>query len=112
GLARAIDLARRRRQTTLASFILVIAAVPMSVEGLTPATTLNRAESVTVSKIVHASAADVERAVFEPPRFERGRPRPLFLRLGLPTPATSRLERHGGAPRLVVQIRGGEMLLN
>jgi hypothetical protein len=114
-IASAMDAVRRRGDkatTTLASCIVVLVAGPMSLEGVAPSTTLNRAESVTEVRIVRASSSDVERALLEPPRFERGQPRPLFLRAGFPTPVASRIERATDRTRWVIEMRGGEMLLN
>jgi hypothetical protein len=113
-IAGLLEWARRRQDTaarTVYSCLIVLAAAPMSLEGVTDLTTIDRDESVVASKIVHASSADISRALFEPPRFERGRPRPLFLRAGFPTPTTSRVERIGDRTQWVVQLRGGEMLL-
>ena len=56
---------------TLFSCLILLALVPMSLEGVTPFTTLNREETVTESRIIHASPEAVERALFEAPRFER-----------------------------------------
>jgi hypothetical protein len=113
-IAGGMEMARRRRTgtPTVYSFLIVLAVVPTSLEGVTGFTTLNRVESVAASKIVHAAPSDIERAIFEAPRFERGRPRPLLLRAGFPTPAESRIERRAGTTRWVVRMRGGEMLLN
>jgi hypothetical protein len=103
---------KERRTRTLYSWLLIVAVAPMSLEGVTELTTVNRHESVTASKIVHASAAAISDALLAPPRFERGRPRPLFLRMGFPTPATSRIDRTPDRTRWVVEMRGGEMLLS
>lgn len=113
-VASSIDMARRRERATitLRSWLLVLVLVPMSLEGVAPFTTLNRDQTVVATKLVSVPVAAVQRALFEPPRFDRGRPRPLFLRLGFPTPTTSRIEREKDASRWVVQLRGGEMLLN
>jgi hypothetical protein len=113
-IATAVDALRRSgdRPTSIASCIVLLVAVPMSLEGVTPLTTLNRTDLVTESKVVRASSRDVERALFELPRFERGRPRPFFLRAGFPTPTTTRIERTDSGTRWIVTMRGGEMLLN
>jgi hypothetical protein len=96
--------------TTVYSCVVLLALLPMSLEGVTGLTTLNRGESVTVTKIVRGSAQSVERALFEPPRFERARP--LYLRAGFPSPVSSAIERVAGGTRWVIQVRGGEMRLN
>jgi hypothetical protein len=96
--------------TTLFSSALLLALVPMSLEGVTELTTLGRAESISATKIVAAVPADVERALFEPPRFDRGLP--PFLRAGFPSPLSTRIERRDGTARWVIELRGGEMRVN
>jgi hypothetical protein len=112
-IAASMDWAHRRREksaTTLVSCVMVLALVPMSLEGVTDFTTFDRDESVTESKIVRGSSWAVERALFEVPRFDRVRP--LYLRAGFPSPVSTRIERATGRTRWVVQLRGGEMRLN
>ena len=101
---------RERRAGTLHSSLLVLLVAPMSLEGVTDLTTVSRAEVVTRSQIVHASSADVERALFDPPRFDRVLPR--YLRSGFPRPIASRIERRDINPRWVITLRGGETFLN
>jgi hypothetical protein len=113
GIAAVMDAAHRRNEkpvTTLLSCFVLLAIVPMSLEGVTGYTTLNRDESVTVSRIVLGSPQAVERALFEPPRFNRLRP--LYLRAGFPSPVSTRIERSSGGARWVIQLRGGEMRLD
>ena len=110
-IASSIDLIHRRREkATLFSCLLVLALVPMSLEGVTDFTTFDREESVAASKIVHGSPQAVERALFEPPRFDRARP--LYLRAGFPSPVSTRIDRGLDPVRWVIQLRGGEMRLN
>jgi hypothetical protein len=94
---------------TLRVCLVLLVVAPMSLEGVTDFTTINRDESVTVVRTVAASADAVEQALFDAPRFDRVRPR--FLRSGFPTPTATRIERSGGT-RWVIEMRGGEMLLN
>ena len=91
----------------LFSCAFLLALVPMTLEGVTGLTTLSRDETVTASNIVYAPAADVERALFAAPRFHR--PRPRYLRAGLPSPLSMRIERRSGEELWIVQVRGGEM---
>jgi hypothetical protein len=95
---------------TLRSCVILLAIVPMSVEGVTEFTTVNREESVTASQIVAASADAVERALFEVPRFDRVRP--LYLSAGFPSPVATRIEHDSHGTLWVIQMRGGEMLLS
>jgi hypothetical protein len=92
----------------LRSFIIVLSIAPLSLEGVTSFTTLNREEAVTVSKIVRGSSRAVEQALFQPPRFDRLRP--LYLRAGFPSPISSRIA--ADRTRWVIEMRGGEMRLN
>jgi hypothetical protein len=107
GIGRYRENARAR---TLHSSLLVLLLAPMSLEGVTDLTTLSRAETVTRSRVVHASSAAVERALFEEPRFDRVLPR--YLRSGFPRPVASRIERRDATPRWVITLRGGETFLN
>jgi hypothetical protein len=95
---------------TTYSWLIVLAVAPMSLEGVTEFTTLNRAEVVTESRVVHAPAAAVERALFEMPRFDRALPR--YLRSGFPRPVASRIEHRDGGSRWMITLRGGETFLN
>lgn len=92
------------------SFVFVLAFVPMSLEGVTSLTTIDRGASITQSKIVRAEPDAIRRALFEPPRFERVLP--LYLRAGFPQAIGTRIERRPDATYWVVTIRGGEMRLN
>lgn len=96
--------------TTMYSVLIVLMMVPMSLEGVSPATTFNRDELVKETRIVRAPAEDVGRAIFEPPRFDR--PLPTYLRAGFPTAVASRIERGNGETRWVITLRGGELRLN
>jgi hypothetical protein len=112
-IATAMNRAHRwnvKSATTLFSCFIVLAIVPMSLEGVTGFTTRNRDESVAESKIVRGSFQAVGRALFEPPRFNRARP--LYLRAGFPSPVSTRIERGPGTTRWVIQLRGGEMRLD
>jgi hypothetical protein len=94
---------------TLRSCLVLLLMVPMSLEGVTEFTTVNRDESVTASQIVSATPDAVERALFEPPRFDRIRP--LYVRGGFPSPVATRVERSAGQTQWVIEMRGGELLL-
>lgn len=95
---------------TLRSCAILLALVPMSLEGVTKLTTINRDESVSATRIVDASADAVARAMLDPPRFDRARP--LLLRGGFPSPVATRVERTFGETRWIITMRGGEMLLS
>jgi hypothetical protein len=103
-------LGRNGKPETLLRCCILLVTVPMSLEGVTPITTLSRDESVTVTRIVHASTQDIERALFEAPRFDRVLP--LYLRAGFPRAVATRIDRGADGMRWVIQLRGGEMRLN
>lgn len=113
GIGSNLDRARRESGDsahTMFSFLAVLALIPMSLEGVTDATSLNRDESVTEARTVHASSEAVQRALFEPPRFDRALP--LYLRMGFPRPIATRIERGPTDTRWVIGFRGGEMRLD
>ena len=99
-----------RDTITLRSCAILLVLVPMSLEGVTDLTTLNRTESVSASRIVGASADAVARALLDAPRFDRARP--LLLRGGFPSPIAARIDRTSGKTRWIITMRGGEMLLS
>jgi hypothetical protein len=106
-----VDFARRRgaSQSTL-SCLVILVLVPMSLEGVTEKTSFTRDEWVIESRLVQAPAADVGRAIFSSPRFDR--PLPLYLRAGFPRATHARVEQSATGTRWIIGIRGGEMKLN
>jgi hypothetical protein len=110
-IASFVEWARDRRSSahTTYSFLAVLAFVPMSLEGVTEWTSLNRDECVSDTRVVHAPATEVEEALFRAPRFDRVMP--PFLRIGFPWPTATRIE--GESSQLwVIRIRGGEMRID
>ena len=102
--------ARRRQPPMLCTCALLLAILPMSMEGVTDVATFSREESIVVTKIVQSPAQDVERALIATPRFERARP--LYLRAGFPNPISTVTEKTSGNDRWVIRFRGGETRLN
>jgi hypothetical protein len=100
-----IDSARRARKLTMSCMVL-LGLLPMSFEGTHPKLSLAREESVTVERVINASAAEVEQALARSP--ELGAPLPLYLRMGFPRP----LEAHGGGlqpgSQRVIHFSGSE----
>jgi hypothetical protein len=101
----------QRRASTAAShktfsFLALLAFAPMSLEGVTSLTTINRDEFVSETRIVQASADAVAAAILEQPRFDRALP--TYLAMGFPRPTSARV----GDGRWVIRMRGGEMRLN
>jgi len=109
-IATSVEFVRRRNQSTTMSLIVILAVTPFSLEGVTGVTTVSRTETVTAAKTVPASALQVERALFQPPRFDRRLP--WYLRAGFPRPVSTRIERGADGRQWVIQFRGGEMYLN
>jgi len=90
--------------------LALLVLVPMSLEGVTDATTFRRDETVTVSRIVAASPDAIGCALSAAPRFDRALP--FYLRAGFPRATAVRIDRTGAAPRWTISMRGGEMRLN
>jgi len=108
-----VDRTRRgSRQDPYSTFscLALVALIPMSLEGVTGVTSLNRDEAVATTRIVYASPEAVERALFASPRFDRALP--LYLRAGFPRPISTRIEQSATGTRWVIRLRGGEMRLN
>jgi len=76
---------RRRNSTRCAAAVLLI---PMCLEGVFPATTIPRGQTVKVTRVVAAPAQAVERALASSPSI--GEPLPRFLRIGFPRPLAVR----------------------
>jgi hypothetical protein len=108
-----VSKARRTsgKPTDTAFFCLaLLALIPMSLEGVTAATSFDRNESVEETRIVHASPDAVQRALFQPPRFHRALP--LYLRAGFPVPISARIEGNSVGAQWVIRFLGGEMRLD
>jgi hypothetical protein len=109
-IGRSVDELRRRDRSTTLSVIVLLAFVPMSLEGVTALTSLDRDETIVETRVIEASPDAVARAITAPPRFERALP--PYLRVGFPRPTDVRIERHGENLRWVIRMRGGEMRLD
>ncbi|AEU38728.1 SRPBCC family protein [Granulicella mallensis] len=87
GVGSLVDYYRKSRSTTLSCIAILL--LPMSLEGVVPQLTHNRAQSVTATQIVDAPASAVEAALAQSPHIDTALPH--FLRIGFPRP----LEAHG-----------------
>jgi hypothetical protein len=108
-----VDLGRRRPGSLTGrtlSCVGLLALLPMSLEGVTDATTLNRDEWIAVTRVVRAPSTAVDRAMFELPRFDR--PLPFYLRAGFPRPVSTGIERSAAGTRWIISMRGGEIRLD
>jgi hypothetical protein len=76
------DWDRAKRKTTLSCLALVL--LPMCLEGVVPQLTMNRAQSVEVTKVVDASGDAVKEALAR--SLKVGTVLPAFLRIGFPRP--------------------------
>ena len=106
----AIEAMRRSRGGESAhrtfSLLALLAIGPMSLEGVTPLTTIARDETVSETRVVHASADAVAAAIRQQPRFDRTLP--AYLGIGFPRPTFTWIdERHW-----IIRMRGGEMRLD
>lgn len=83
GVGAIIDSERDERDSTTRSFLLLL-LLPMSLEGVSPALSFNREETVQASSVVNASAPEVQRALSRAPQTDVRLP--LYLRLKFPRP--------------------------
>jgi hypothetical protein len=100
-----VEAGRNARKLTVSCLVL-LGFVPMSFEGTSPELSLERDESVTVERVVNASAVEVERALEKSPRV--GNPLPLYLRLGFPRPLEARGEGLEPGSQRVIHFSGSE----
>ena len=88
------------------SLLALLAIGPMSIEGVTPITTIARDVTVSETRVVRASAEAVAAAIRRQPRFDRALP--AYLAIGFPRPAFTWIDdRHW-----IIRMRGGEMRLD
>jgi hypothetical protein len=81
-----VDASRARRSATLGCIAILL--LPISLEGVAPQLTYNRAQSVEATQIVHASASQVQASLAQSPDITTALPR--FLRIGFPRPLEAR----------------------
>ncbi|MBW3595317.1 MAG: hypothetical protein KY391_07030 [Actinobacteria bacterium] len=80
-----IDHARKKKKSETPVYSVVgLAMLLMSLEGMTPATTLVERETIQVTKRIDATPGEIADALASPPRFDQALP--LYLRLGFPRP--------------------------
>lgn len=100
---------RKRRAEDRGTGTLGLALCPlllMSLEGLNPRLSFSRQETVVVTRLIAASAVEVDRALARAPHFES--PLPAYLRLGFPRPVSSLGEGVATGDRRVIHFAGGE----
>ena len=96
-------------QRTMSGFVLM-AFLPLSLEGVTPMASIDRDETITVTRTIDVSFDEVSAALLETPRFDRTLP--AYLRMGFPRPLAIEIDRRGPHPRWVIRLRGGETRFN
>ena len=107
-----VEVAQRHRRSgtgTILSCVGLLALMTMSLEGVTAPTTFHRDQWVSVSRTIPFSSTEVERALFEAPRFDRALP--FVLRAGFPRPVSSEIDRRAVGARWTIGVRGGELRL-
>jgi len=82
----AIKHYRKRRDATLSCIVVLL--LPMCLEGISPALTVNRGQTVEVTQIVPAPVGAVEQALAQSLAIRE--PLPKFLRIGFPRPLAAR----------------------
>jgi hypothetical protein len=103
-VGRVADWQRGKRGVTLGCIALVM--LPMCLEGVFPGTTIRRAQSVEVTRIVGASASAVERALAQSPKVDVMLPG--SLRIGFPRPLAAHGEGLIAGARRTIHFAGAE----
>lgn len=99
-----LDLIRSHNRATRLMMLAPLAL--LSMEGVDPALSLDRAETVTVQRVVAGAPADVAASLGAQPDF--GRRLPVLLRLGFPRPVRAFGRGLEVGDRRVVHLAGGE----
>jgi hypothetical protein len=84
-----VDWQRKKRAVTLSCCALVL--LPMSLEGVVPALTFGRLQTVAVTRVVNGTPAEVREALAMSPRLATPLPG-LFPKIGFPRPLEARGE--------------------
>lgn len=83
-----IDRARRKKQSEGRIYSIVgFGLLLLSIEGVTPATTVPQHQVVRATQVVQSSSADVREALAATPTFDQ--PLPLYLKMGFPRPVSA-----------------------
>jgi hypothetical protein len=94
----------RKKRGAVSCLLLLL--VPMSLEGVTPGLSFDRAEAVQVSQVVQASPEEVRLALAYSPRI--GAPLPMFLRLRFPRPTEAQGTGLQIGAQRIIHFAGGE----
>lgn len=106
-----VDVSRARRKRDHPggrswAILPVPLLILMSMEGTTPPLSFSRGESITATRTVSATAAEVQAALVREPDFSR--PLPLLLRIGFPVPVAAHGEGLTPGSERVIRFAGGE----
>jgi hypothetical protein len=101
-----VDWFRRRNRPGILPCLILLSLSPMVLEGTHPRLSLNREESVTVTRTLHASSQDVTAALAQSPRLDQ--PLPFFGRLGFPRPTEAQGEGLEPGALRTTHFAGGE----
>ncbi|HWZ42810.1 MAG TPA: hypothetical protein VNW97_05010 [Candidatus Saccharimonadales bacterium] len=101
-----VDWSRKKRKSAILPCLALLGMSPLSFEGVHPRLSLDREESVTVTRLVAAPADEVAATLAQSPGIDL--PLPPFGRLGFPRP----VEAHGAGlepgARRTIHFAGGE----
>jgi hypothetical protein len=101
-----IDHSRRKDRPIGLRVLILLPLLVASMEGTTPGLTLPAREAVTVTRMVSAAPADVERALGRAPRFDAKLP--PFLRMKFPLPAAASGDGLAIGAARTIHFAGGE----
>lgn len=103
---RLVDQVRTRRRESIKSAMLLLALLPMSLEGVLPELSFSRDESVTVTRVMPIGADQVRINLEQTPDFAA--PLPNFLRLGFPRPVSASGAGLEPGDSRTIRFAGGE----
>ena len=99
-----VDALRRNRGTTLSC--IALAMLPLCMEGVVPQLTWNRAQSVSVTRVIQAPVNEVEASLSQSLRVSAALPH--FLRIGFPRPLEARGQGLSVGATRVIHFAGAE----
>ncbi len=102
----AVRRSERKQQKNVLTCVVLLGVLPMSLEGVNERLSFPREERVSVTRVVAAPAADVERALSATPRFDK--PLPLYLQMKFPRPAMTSGSGLAPGDERTIHFAGGE----
>src|SRR6267142_2019746 len=101
-----VDWCNRKNRSAILPCLVLLGLGPMTLEGTHPRLSLNREETVTVTRSIAASPEEVAAALAQSPRLDQ--PIPFFGRLGFPRPTESHGEGLQPGALRTTHFAGGE----